>query len=130
MTDSNPSVHRHVIPSALAPKSVYASIGNPRSSSAIYSQISGAEPVTSSVEKLVLILLILKRLPIFRGNVSKCFGEAVPITPHSFRKNKVALDNAGKAQASLNLFTSWITIALAGHVLASVSLSLWLSWVI
>lgn len=86
--------------------------------------------MTSSAEKLVLILLILKPFPIFCGNVSKCFGEALPITPHSFRKNRVALDNVEKAPASLNLFTSWITIALAGHELASVSFSLWLSWVI
>lgn len=53
MTESNPSVHGHVIPSALAHDSVYTSIGDLRSSSAIYSRISGAEPVTSSVEKLV-----------------------------------------------------------------------------
>lgn len=42
----------------------------------------------------------------------------------------MASDNVGEAEAGLNLFTSWGTIALAGHVLALVSRSLWLSWVI
>lgn len=77
VTDSDPSVHGHVTPSALAHYYVYASIGNPRSSSVIYSQISRAEPMTSSAEKLVLILLILKPFPIFCGNISKMLWRSV-----------------------------------------------------